>query len=269
MNDLYDSAADLVSKAIRGLGVSLAEVTEQTGMTERDLLHLIRTGTPAESFRPVASRLGLDETALARFDHPRESIPLPGDLKQLVLPFEDETVNVWLLEHPDGSLAIDAGFVPSDLEESIEQLSGFDLLITHPHRDHIGGLAVMTARANQAFAPLELDGCQAIDEGERWSSGPWQIEAFNLAGHHPQTLGYRIQGAGLDLAAVGDAVFARSAGGCPGPAAYAEARRTILDFWRTLDSRTLLLPGHGPLTRVDREAVENPFIAGWLSEAAR
>jgi glyoxylase-like metal-dependent hydrolase (beta-lactamase superfamily II) len=255
---LYDSALDATHKAMRGLGLSPSD------LGPGNLAHVLSQPADDPALVSLANTLCLDANALAHMDDPWPEIALPERVRQIVVPFEDDTVNLWLITHPDGSLLIDAGFQPEDLTQPLAGLTDFDLLITHPHRDHIGGLPALSPKAKQTYSPVVLPGCASVVSGVELSLGPWRIRTHDLRGHHPQSLGYRIQGEGLDLMVVGDALYARSIGGCAGPEAFGLARETLMALWPTLKPETLILTGHGPATRVDRETTENPFIAGWL-----
>lgn len=264
MSILYDTAADVVMKALRGTGMTAEEACEGTDIDADQLIQLIRNEAPSPSFRPVAARLGLDPNALEQFDQPWLPIEEPQGLRRIELPFEDETVNIWVLEHAEKSLIIDAGFQSSDLPSVTGLPAEYDLLVTHAHRDHIGALSQLAPRSAKAFSPSQLPGCEIVTPGQELRRGPWSIEVADLAGHHPQAVGYRIRGMDQEFAAVGDAVFARSAGGCPDTEAYQSAKTTAVNFWKKLDPSCLLLTGHGPMTQVAREEQENPFIKGWL-----
>lgn len=266
MSALYDTASDVIIKAMRGANMSPEMACRGSELAPAELIGLIRKEAPSREFLPVADNLGLDADALERLDRPREPVEAPPCLRQIELPFEEECVNIWILEHPEKSLVIDAGFKPADVHKIEDLPESFDLLITHAHRDHIGALAALSHRASRVFAPSSLEGCERITPGQQLDGGPWQIQIFDLGGHHPEAVGYRISGNGLTFAAVGDAIFARSAGGCPDTQAYQSAKTTVINFWRQLDEETFLLTGHGPLTTVTREEKENPFLKGWIQE---
>jgi len=256
---------DVVSKALRGLELAPSQAAEQTGIPEAQLMQFLRGGPAGEWLKSLGPLLGLDLNALESLAGPRPLPDLPPGLQQWILPFEEDEVNVWWIDHPEGSLMIDTGFQAPDLERQIEQRSGFDLLITHPHRDHIGGWSIAQKRARRRLSPAPLPHSTVAEPGQLIRSGPWLIKVLDLRGHHPNAVGYHIRGGGYDLVAVGDAVFAGSIGGCAGRVAYERARRTILAMWATLSPDTLILTGHGPATTVALESQLNPFIAGWNS----
>lgn len=261
---LYDSTPDVLGKALRGLEIAPLEAAERAGISGEALLSFLRGGASPIAVGQLAAILGLDRDALTQLASPRQTIEPPPELRQVVLPFEDDWVNVWQLEHADGSILIDAGFQSGDLLPAIGDFTNFDLLITHSHRDHIGGLSAVSDRARRIFSPSTMSSAELVNPGQVIQSGSWKITVVDLRGHHPSAVGYRIGMGDSDFFAVGDAVFARSIGGCAGKAAYDQARATLLEAWPELNPETLILTGHGPLTTVAMESRENPFIAGWL-----
>jgi glyoxylase-like metal-dependent hydrolase (beta-lactamase superfamily II) len=104
-----------------------------------------------------------------------------------------------------------------------------------------------------------------VTAGQRLEVAGLAVHVLDLAGHHPEAVGYLFkEGFDVPIIAVGDAVFARSAGGCPGPSAYRKARATIIQALAPLPDETLLLTGHGAPATLGVERTENPFLAAWL-----
>lgn len=262
---LYDSAVDVVAKALRGAELPPSVAAERASIPLADMMGFLRTGSANFAPFSLAKAVGLDAAALANIETPRADIILPNGVRQWELPFEDEEVNVWSIENDGSALIIDAGFRATDIGSVVDSFSAYDLLITHPHRDHVGGYSDAALNARSIHAPVNLANASVSKPGDMFSIGPWSIEAFDLSGHHPSSLGYRIQTDGVDLVAVGDAVFARSIGGCSGQRAYQQARGNLLTMWPELKPDTILLTGHGPATTVGLETRENPFLAGWLA----
>ncbi len=263
--DLYDTAADVVIKALRGLDRLPGQVAAETGVPLEVLGSFLKGGFSADTARRLAPALGLDADALARFPEVSPEIHLPSEIQRLELPFEDESVNAWAIDTDEVLTVIDAGLGPSDLAGALPPSRRIDLLITHPHRDHIGGIDALRDRIRSIGSPAPLPGAHPVRPGDTLKAGGSQVSVFALAGHHPEAVGYRVSGFAAPVLAVGDAVFARSAGGCPGPKAYQRARATISAAFRDLPGDALLLPGHGPATTLEIERRRNPFLASWLS----
>jgi glyoxylase-like metal-dependent hydrolase (beta-lactamase superfamily II) len=101
-------------------------------------------------------------------------------------------------------------------------------------------------------------GAEAFEAGHKFVVGTLQIETRPTSGHSRGGITYVVNGLPRRIAVVGDAMFAASMGG--GMVSYEDAlqnnRRQIL----SLPDDTILCPGHGPLTTVGEEKVNNPFF---------
>ena len=109
-------------------------------------------------------------------------------------------------------------------------------------------LRIRTRRGTKTFRP-----------GDLFNAGRHFIRTRHTPGHSPGGATFLIEGRDVEAAIVGDALFAGSIGGVRGdyPATLAHIRDEILD----LPDRTILCPGHGPLTTVAQEKSGNPFFA--------
>jgi glyoxylase-like metal-dependent hydrolase (beta-lactamase superfamily II) len=91
--------------------------------------------------------------------------------------------------------------------------------------------------------------------------GSLRIANRDTPGHAEDGVTYVITGwpgGAPPVAVVGDAIFSGSMGGAKahGSLAKAKVREQIL----SLPDDTLICPGHGPLTTVGQEKVNNPFF---------
>ena len=266
MNGLYNTPSEVVAKALRGLGESPGEIARQAEIELDALLRFLQGDFDPQTARRLARPLGLDAHALDSFYDPVAPIVLPTGIHRIELPFEDETVNAWDIDLGSSRMVIDAGFGPNDLATLLPMDGPVDLLVTHGHRDHIGGIDGIRGTLRNLWAPADLQGAEVVRPGDAFEAAGRQISVVDLIGHHPQAVGFLIDGFECPVIAVGDAVFARSIGGCPGPDAYRTARSTIVTALAELPAETLLLTGHGPATTLGRERTENPFLAVWLSD---
>lgn len=269
MSELYDSPADVIRKALRGLELAPGQVAEVSGVPLATLQNLIegREAGP-ELLSNIAPTLGLDSTALRNLGDFRPEFPNGPEVTRWSVPFEDDEVNVWRVGSGDTQLIFDAGFRPTDLAEQLSAagLTGVHVLITHPHRDHIGGIAAISDRISSLHSPTPIGNATLVAPGAEFTLGPYTIRVIDLAGHHPDALGFLIRGLGHPLCVVGDALYAGSLGYCPNLESFRNARSTLQAGILPLGDETRILPGHGPPTTLAQERRSNPFLAAWQRE---
>jgi len=269
---LEDDFTWVIRKALRGHEMDAAEAAARAGLETAAVDALLAGRFDAAAARAVAPALGLDAQALATHPHYE---PPPSDhpaVHRLDLPFGGERVNAWLIDTREGRVLIDTGCTPGELSDALRPHGGIPavrlVIITHNHRDHVGGLEAATASGAPVFGPGAGMGWQELPPGDGVTFGGLAFEACDLAGHADPALGVRIDGLDGPVLAVGDALFAGSIGGCAGKHALATALRTLSSVLRGLPAHTLLLPGHGPPTRLDAESRHNPFLTWMLDPGA-
>jgi glyoxylase-like metal-dependent hydrolase (beta-lactamase superfamily II) len=100
---------------------------------------------------------------------------------------------------------------------------------------------------------------EELRDGQRLELAGIPLEVRHAPGHSPGGVVFVTEG----HAFVGDCVFLGSIGRTDLPGGDAE---TLLDSIRrrilSLPGDTVLWPGHGPETSVEREAATNPFLTG-------
>jgi glyoxylase-like metal-dependent hydrolase (beta-lactamase superfamily II) len=203
-----------------------------------------------------------------------------------VTPFEQ---NCSLLCCPETRRAalVDPGGDPDRLEAVITK-AGVEVekvLLTHGHFDHIGAAATV---AERLAVPIEgpheddrfliealPDWCArfgfppgAVFTPQRWLRGgdtvvfgAQQLEVRHCPGHTPGHIVFFHRGE--KIAVVGDVIFNGSIGRTDFPRGdHATLLRSIREQIFTLGDDVLLLPGHGPTTRVGEERMHNPFVQG-------
>lgn len=200
-------------------------------------------------------------------------------------PFVQNTYLAWK-PGKDRAVAIDAGAGVSQLISTLEaealQLEA--ILLTHAHLDHIDGAAELKRFAPDAPIYLhEADqpfydnvAVQAAQFGVRVEKLPPVDARYDLAhavsfadirfelshvpGHAPGHISLFVADEGI--AFVGDVIFQNSIGRTDLPGGdYQTLMQSIRDHVMTLPAATVLFPGHGPETTVERERKLNPFVA--------
>jgi glyoxylase-like metal-dependent hydrolase (beta-lactamase superfamily II) len=275
MIPLEDNVGDIIGKAQRGMGITNEVLREQAGITAAQLRALKGEQPPEDALRKVAPilRLGADQlVAIARGDwQPVPVPPIPG-FAMLYLPFEDMTVNTYLVWDTATRRAIvfdsgpDASAVLAVVKQ--ESLAVELVLITHAHIDHVialpeilkatGARAWINAREN-----AEEDFPQQVETfatGQSFVLGALRIETRLTSGHSAGQTTFVVKGLERPLAVIGDSLFAGSMGG--GLVSYRDQYRNNLEQILALPDDTVLAPGHGPLTTVGEEKKHNPFFTG-------
>jgi len=277
---LEDTAADVVGKAQRGLGLDDAILAEKTGIApaELDAVKQVKGVSPV-LVEKLAKELELGPralTALAEGKYaPKATPPSPGFFHANT-PFEDMTVNSYLVWDPETKLAaaFDTGADATPLLDEIKKqgLTLQDIFLTHTHGDHILELDRLREKAGGSVgvhvAEAEaIDGAATFKPGVTFSLGKLQIESRSTSGHSPGGVTYHVHGLNAPLAIVGDALFAGSAGGIK--VDYRGSLKLIRDNILSAQDNTTLAPGHGPLTTVAQEKVNNPFFPEFRQTVAK
>lgn len=252
----YDTASDIVTKAIRGRGLDVTAAANQAGLDPASLQKWLDGDGPQPELTALAETLGLGAEALGSLSPAFDAVTLPAGIEALVLPFDGETVNAWWIESAGETLLIDAGPDDESLKTALKGRIPQTVIITHTHHDHIGGLPFLEKSGARILKPLEVG-----FRGIAWGGG--RLTAVSLPGHHPEGWGYHFVGPSYSWLATGDAMFAGSMGGCPDPASYRQACCGLGQVLLTIADDVLILPGHGPATRRDIEEVQNPFAPTW------
>ena len=263
---LEDNFMYVIRKALRGLELAPAEAAARADLEGEAVLGLLAGRWDEGAARKLAPVLGLDADALAA--HPGYEPPRceHAGIRRLDLPFgSDEQVNAWLIDSGDGKLLVDTGCDVASLESTIGGSCDLSevrfVIITHDHGDHVGGLGLFGDVDVSVFGPGVGQDWKEFSPGEVMACGDLRIKAHDLAGHASPAIGLSIAGLGVPVLAVGDALFAGSMGGCGGRTAYDLAHETLRAALAAHDESTILLPGHGPETRIDSERKWNPFVA--------
>jgi hydroxyacylglutathione hydrolase len=143
------------------------------------------------------------------------------------------------------------------------------VLVTHPHGDHVAGLA--EARRQLGDPPLvahpdcaaELDDEVAVTlaDGDKLTTGGLEIEAILTPGHAAGHLAFLIDGTDLFTA---DVLFKGTVGGtmAPGGSGFADLEASVMRLME-LPAKTRVHPGHREPTTIGAEWESNPFVRIW------
>jgi glyoxylase-like metal-dependent hydrolase (beta-lactamase superfamily II) len=265
---LEDNVSDIIGKAQR-LGISDSQLAERAGISVEKVRELRGAGADAKTLELVAPILKLNASALARLASGTwepEQIPQIDGLAQFNTTYGDMTVNAYLVWDPAtrDAVAFDTGADCSGMLRHIEKkkVSVRLILLTHAHPDHVADLRRLTTAIDAPVYISELEpeeGAQPMAEGKRFEVGPLKIEARLTSGHSRGGMTYVVTGAERPIAIVGDSLFAGSMGG--GNVSYEDALRNNREKILTLAEETIICPGHGPMTTVAKEKLDNPFFA--------
>ena len=113
-----------------------------------------------------------------------------------------------------------------------------------------------------AIPGLELKPVQItrwVEHGDKLDLWGSDVDIRHCPGHCPGNVVFWIKEGGRCF--VGDVIFAGSVGRSDLPGGnFAVLEKSIRESIYTLPNETLLHPGHGEDTRVDREKSSNPFV---------
>ena len=179
--------------------------------------------------------------------------------------------NAYLVAEGGKGVLIDGNDELGPLLERAER-DGIEIthvLVTHPHGDHVAGLA--EARAQLGDPPLvahaetaaELD--QEVEitlgDGDKLDAGELEIEALYTPGHAAGHLAFLVDGSDVFTA---DVLFKGTVGGtmAPGVSGFADLQASVMRLLE-LPPETVVHPGHREPTTIAEEWERNPFVRIW------
>jgi hydroxyacylglutathione hydrolase len=143
------------------------------------------------------------------------------------------------------------------------------ILVTHPHGDHVAGLAEVRERLGNptvvahpdAAAEVDLEVDRLLDDGQTLTVGGLEVEALLTPGHAAGHLAYRVGG---DDVFTADVLFKGTVGGsmAPGASGFADLKASVMRLME-LPPETRVHPGHREPTTIGAEWEGNPFVRIW------
>ena len=268
---LEDNFADVINKAQRGYGISDEELSTRAAIPLSALAALKTGKADVADLRRVARHLQLDPDALEKLAlnlvYPRAP-HIPRGFAMFNTRDDDMTVNnylVWDAKSREAAI-IDTGTEPGDLLDLVaaENLRVKFILLTHTHSDHIAALDPIAKSTGASIwaserEPVDYPGARTFSENAYFHLGNLAIKALSTWGHSPGLTTFYVQGLSYPLALCGDALFSCSIGGSP--THFREQVKHTRARIFSLPKDSLIGPGHGPLTSLAFERINNPFFA--------
>lgn len=268
-NNLEDNLQDIITKACTIKDVDLEKVAEESGLNYDELSSLLVEGNlkSEANYKAIGRILGLSPAKLKNIAegwHP-EPINLDYWNAKQFLTINLFPVNCYLLwdDKSHEAAMFDTGF---DARESIPFILKKELrlkyvFITHTHIDHCNAAREFRSKFPMAICINAPDGIK-IRNGMEFALGSLRIKVIHIPTHSVDSFAYLVEGFPDNLPPVvftGDIIFA----GSIGKISYAEGKfylPMIKDRILSLPLKTVICPGHGPLTTVEEELKNNPFF---------
>ena len=256
---LENNASDVIAKAMKGHGFTPETLAHQCDLPLNLIHQALDENTPAVDnplLKTIATTLNLHPSALAGLAHYHPTSPQPKELTQIITPFGHAGVNAFIIRHGTNASLFDAGTDPQPILDHLEKegLHLDSIYITHRHHDHIGGLSGFPDTPTYFADDLPLGEIKTLAPGILLTS-------LETSGHYTPSRAYIISGLTQTLCICGDIIFAGSMGKTPDPYHYQQSLRHARENIMSLPADTLICPGHGPLTSIEQEAENNPFLS--------
>jgi hydroxyacylglutathione hydrolase len=181
--------------------------------------------------------------------------------------------NAYLVADPERKtgVLIDGNDDLGPLLERIER-DGIEIthvLVTHPHADHVAGLAEARERLGspplvahaETAAELDEEVEVTMSDGDVLEAGGLRIEALYTPGHAAGHIAYLVDGSDVFTA---DVLFKGTVGGtmAPGASGFADLKASVMRLME-LPPETTVHPGHKEPTTIGDEWEGNPFVRIW------
>jgi len=271
---LEDEFVDVLGKAQRGTGLSAQALASATGLPPSEIAAWTagRSVPNDDQARALAAALRLDpekfaDAAAVRW-HPAP-IELP-DVRHHPQKPHPSNGYVFFLEGSRRAALIDPAGIPQNLLRILRD-GAYKLqhiLITHKHPDHCDATAEVAAAFPQAQIVMHKADVFAIGalasratlirDGDELSFGDEaRIRMLHTPGHTDGSSSFLFR----STVFTGDTLFAGSIGGAYGDlSTYGDILNSVRSKLFTLPDDTVVMPGHGPPSKIGWEKEHNPFF---------
>ena len=199
-------------------------------------------------------------------------------------PLACNCVLLWNAQSKAG-VVVDPGDEAERISERVDKLgiSIQAILLTHAHFDHVGAAAALQNRWGcqvlihaEDISLLELLDTQTATYGiqpiqkpnitpmsDLNDDLPLGLKALHTPGHSLGSLTFLADSSKGKVALTGDVLFSKGVGRTDlWGGSWETLENSIRTHLYTLDTDTLVIPGHGPTTTIGAERKRNPYVRG-------
>ncbi len=272
---LEDEFADVLSKALRGTRTSIPALARACNIEAERISQWTKgRGAPDDDeAREMARALRLDpgkfaDAAAQRWQPDPISVT---DVRHH--PHDPHPSNgyIFFLDGGKRAALVDPAGIPGNLLRMLAQGQYHleYLLVTHKHADHCDATAEIARNFPHAKIVMHKadvhaigsagKGALLVKDEEELPFGDVRIRLLHTPGHTDGSSSFLFK----STLFTGDTLFAGSVGGAYGDAStYDDILNSVRSKIFTLPDDTVLMPGHGPPSKVGWEKAHNPFITG-------
>ncbi len=171
-------------------------------------------------------------------------------IRRLILEPLDN--NCYIINNNDEAIIVDPSAEENKIEEYLKSnnLKLKAILITHYHFDHIGALDYFKQKYEVPVYDYKTIG--------KYKEANLKFKVIPTKGHSVDSVSFYFEDT-LDMF-VGDFIFCGSIGRMDLEGGDEEEMSYSLELLKTFDKKTKLYPGHGALTTLENELLNNPYL---------
>lgn len=209
-------------------------------------------------------------------------------MKWKQIPLGPLQTNCYILSDGQNGIIFDPGEEPQKIIQYVQtqKIKPIAVLLTHAHFDHIGAVDAIREQyqipayvhekeakwlldpelnGSQKWfpdAPIRQKPAESLLSGEQeLIVGPFHFQLLETPGHSPGSISYYLKESGMLFS--GDVLFQNSVGRTDLPGGNQILLfQSIIDKLLPLSDDTIVFSGHGPVTTIQDEKENNPFLRG-------